>query len=53
MQTPANILKETFGYDAFRPLQKEIIENGLAVNYDDLKVLRLMYLTVVTGNRTT
>lgn len=30
MQTPANILKNTFGYDSFRPLQQEVIENVLA-----------------------
>jgi ATP-dependent DNA helicase RecQ len=30
MPTPASILKETFGYDAFRPLQREVIENVLA-----------------------
>ena len=30
MQTPASILKNTFGYDTFRPLQKEAIENVLA-----------------------
>jgi ATP-dependent DNA helicase RecQ len=29
MPSPASILKETFGYDSFRPLQKEIIENVL------------------------
>jgi ATP-dependent DNA helicase RecQ len=28
--TPQIILKETFGYDTFRPLQREIIENVLA-----------------------
>lgn len=27
---PASILKETFGYDTFRPLQREVIENVLA-----------------------
>jgi len=27
--TPASILKETFGYDTFRPLQREVIENVL------------------------
>jgi ATP-dependent DNA helicase RecQ len=27
---PASILKETFGYDTFRPLQSEVIENVLA-----------------------
>jgi ATP-dependent DNA helicase RecQ len=30
MLTPASILKETFGYDTFRPLQCEVIENVLA-----------------------
>jgi len=30
MPTPASILKETFGYDTFRPLQQEVIENVLA-----------------------
>jgi ATP-dependent DNA helicase RecQ len=30
MPTPASILKETFGYDSFRPLQREVIENVLA-----------------------
>ncbi len=30
MKTPASILKETFGYDTFRPLQHEVIENVLA-----------------------
>jgi ATP-dependent DNA helicase RecQ len=30
MSTPASILKETFGYDTFRPLQSEVIENVLA-----------------------
>jgi ATP-dependent DNA helicase RecQ len=29
MPTPASILKETFGYDTFRPLQSEVIENIL------------------------
>jgi ATP-dependent DNA helicase RecQ len=28
--TPAHILKNTFGYDTFRPLQEEVIENVLA-----------------------
>lgn len=32
MPTPEEILKKTFGYDAFRPLQKEIIENILNGN---------------------
>jgi ATP-dependent DNA helicase RecQ len=30
MTTPASILKETFGYDTYRPLQSEVIENVLA-----------------------
>ena len=30
MPSPASILKETFGYDTFRPLQQEVIENVLA-----------------------
>lgn len=30
MPSPASILKETFGYDIFRPLQNEVIENVLA-----------------------
>lgn len=30
MPTPASTLKDTFGYDAFRPLQQEVIENVLA-----------------------
>jgi ATP-dependent DNA helicase RecQ len=30
MTTPASILKETFGYDTFRPLQREVIENVMA-----------------------
>ncbi len=30
MPTPASILKETFGYDTFRPLQREVIENVLS-----------------------
>jgi ATP-dependent DNA helicase RecQ len=30
MTTPATILKDTFGYDTFRPLQQEVIENILA-----------------------
>jgi ATP-dependent DNA helicase RecQ len=30
MSSPASILKETFGYDTFRPLQQEVIENVLA-----------------------
>jgi ATP-dependent DNA helicase RecQ len=30
MSTSASILKETFGYDTFRPLQQEVIENVLS-----------------------
>ncbi len=30
MPSPSSILKETFGYDTFRPLQSEVIENILA-----------------------
>ena len=30
MPTPVSILKETFGYDTFRPLQQDVIENVLA-----------------------
>ncbi|MGB7876630.1 MAG: DNA helicase RecQ [Anaerolineales bacterium] len=30
MFTPASILKETFGFDTFRPHQREVIENVLA-----------------------
>lgn len=30
MPTPASLLKDTFGYDDFRPLQREVIENVLA-----------------------
>ena len=38
IKTPAVILKETFGYDSFRPLQREIIENVLAKR-DSLAVM--------------
>ncbi|MDP1548156.1 MAG: DNA helicase RecQ [Anaerolineales bacterium] len=38
MTTPATILKQTFGYDTFRPLQKEVIENIL-VRRDTLAVM--------------
>lgn len=38
MSTPQTILKETFGYDTFRPLQREIIDNVLA-RYDTLAVM--------------
>jgi len=30
MPSPTSILKETFGYDTFRPLQQEVIDNVLA-----------------------
>jgi ATP-dependent DNA helicase RecQ len=30
ISSPASILKDTFGYDIFRPLQREVIENILA-----------------------
>ena len=30
MTIPSIILKNTFGYDTFRPLQQEVIENVLA-----------------------
>jgi len=30
MSSPVSILKKTFGYDTFRPLQSEVIENVLA-----------------------
>jgi ATP-dependent DNA helicase RecQ len=30
LPTPSSILKNTFGYDTFRPLQEEVIENVLA-----------------------
>ncbi len=30
LSSPASILKDTFGYDSFRPLQREVIENVLA-----------------------
>jgi ATP-dependent DNA helicase RecQ len=36
--TPQSILKETFGYDTFRPLQREVIENILA-HRDTLAVM--------------
>ena len=38
MPSPASILKETFGYDTFRPLQSEVIENILA-HHDTLAVM--------------
>jgi len=30
MRTPSSILKETFGYDTFQPMQREVIENVMA-----------------------
>jgi len=38
MSTPASTLKETFGYDTFRPLQREVIENVL-VRRDTLAIM--------------
>jgi len=38
MPTPASILKETFGYDTFRPLQNEVIGNILT-RIDTLAVM--------------
>src|SRR5512147_861426 len=38
MLAPASILKQTFGYDTFRPLQQEVIENVLA-HRDTLAVM--------------
>ncbi|GAB1470696.1 DNA helicase RecQ [Chloroflexota bacterium] len=38
MPSPASILKETFGYDTFRPLQQEVIENVLT-HKDTLAVM--------------
>jgi ATP-dependent DNA helicase RecQ len=38
MPATASILKETFGYDTFRPLQREVIENVLACR-DTLAVM--------------
>jgi ATP-dependent DNA helicase RecQ len=38
MTTPATILKNTFGYDTFRPLQEEVIENILNGN-DTLAIM--------------
>jgi superfamily II DNA helicase RecQ len=39
MLTPASILKEIFGYDTFRPLQREVIENVLAKRWRQIIVL--------------
>ena len=30
LATPSSILKNTFGYDTFRPLQREVIENVMS-----------------------
>ena len=38
MPTSASILKDTFGYDTYRPLQREVIENVLA-HRDTLAVM--------------
>jgi ATP-dependent DNA helicase RecQ len=38
LRSPASILKNTFGYDAFRPLQEEVIENVMA-RRDSLAVM--------------
>src|SRR5512137_1686800 len=38
MSTPTSILKDTFGYDTFRPLQQEVIENVMA-RRDSLAVM--------------
>ena len=38
MISPSSILKDTFGYDTFRPLQREVIENVLA-HRDTLAVM--------------
>jgi ATP-dependent DNA helicase RecQ len=38
MPTPSSILKDTFGYDTFRPLQLEVIENIMA-HRDTLAVM--------------
>jgi ATP-dependent DNA helicase RecQ len=38
MSNPSSILKQTFGYDTFRPLQQEVIENVLA-RHDTLAVM--------------
>ena len=38
MSSPTHILKNTFGYDTFRPLQGEIIENVLA-RHDTLAIM--------------
>ena len=38
MQTPGQVLKRWWGYDGFRPMQKEIVESALAGN-DTLAIL--------------
>src|SRR5512145_2797573 len=38
MSSPSSILKDTFGYDTFRPLQREVIDNVLA-RRDSLAVM--------------
>lgn len=38
MASPASVLKQTFGYDSFRPLQREVIENILA-RHDTLAIM--------------
>jgi len=38
MPSPASILKETFGYDTFRPHQSEVIEN-VVTRHDTLAVM--------------
>jgi len=38
LRTPSSILKQTFGFDTFRPLQQEVIENVLA-HRDTLAVM--------------
>src|SRR5512138_3153149 len=38
MNAPQSVLKETFGYDTFRPLQREVIDNVLA-RHDTLAVM--------------
>src|SRR4030095_11607086 len=38
LRSPSSILKNTFGYDTFRPLQQEVIENVMA-GHDTLAVM--------------